>query len=140
MRDANVGTLLIHGNLDNPRSLWVSNAGGTPEKPAFPSVRRGKPGSPENRHNNPRRLLFSPAAFEAAPSPFGKNRNAGQLFQATVKTTASERKRAVAPRPLTRSPQFRKTAGKGLSAPLQAPCLCLFVRLFVKIRRSQQRD
>ena len=98
-------------NRGNPRSLWISNAGGTPEEPSFSSVPRDGARAPENRHNNPRRLLFSPAAFEAAPSPFGKNGNAGQLFQATVKTTASERKRSAAPQSLMHSPEFRKTAG-----------------------------
>lgn len=78
--DASRGKLQIHGNSGNPRLRWVSNVGGTPEQPACSSVPRGEPGSSGNRHNNPRRLLSVPRPLKR---PFGKNRNAGQLFQAT---------------------------------------------------------
>lgn len=107
--DASRGKLQIHGNSGNPRLRWVSNVGRTPEQPACSSVPRGEPGSSGNRHNNPRRLLSVPRPLKR---PFGKNRNAGQLFQATVKTT-SERKRSAAPQSLTRFPEFRKNGREG---------------------------
>lgn len=94
--------------MGNSKSLWLSNTRETPEEPAFSSVPRCESRSSGNRHNNPRRLLFSPVAIEAAPIPFGKNEKAGQLFQATVKTTASERKRSAAPQSLMPSPEFWK--------------------------------
>lgn len=76
-----IGKLLIHGIWAILGVSGVSNAGGTPEEPAFSSTPSCERWSSENRHNNPRRLFFSLAAFKVSPSPFGKSRNSRQLFQ-----------------------------------------------------------
>lgn len=72
--------------------------------------------------------------MRGASQPLWEDRKAGRLFQATVKTTASEGKRSAAPQPLRPTPRFRR------GPPRASAFLRVLVHLFFKIQRNGQTD